>query len=508
MITFTERNGTALGPATPYDVIIPGTADIPLVSESDLRARVNQFPVVEAERHGARQIPILILRTAGSPAIDQWRLDVSGVFSPYAGYLTTKGTFNGVAVQAEAKVLSLTPSTQYLFAYEAILQFPDPIWQAVTATSGSGLSYTPAGNVDAQPVWTYTPGGSTAKRAALTVTDQSGRGLRDHLVVFGPFTSTGVSATTVNDYDLIIGGRRWPFYITDMNGTGTRVFAQVSVEPGGTLAGALYFGSSVNNLVTPQTLPLLGRKFSDATFSNTKHIWDDLSVAASNPNIPGVWRLARVANGGGLSFTTTTATVAVAGQSTDAGWDAVQLFTGSKIVSGETLTTAGLQTGDITWAVYRKNANGVVWLSTLASAFSQALTDAIHIAIGHQSVTGAFAMTGSTITIDFESTDTPVTTVGTPVNAQVGPFVLTNSTTGESLTIGTALGYAYLDDGATIAIDTATGALTPSAGNLFFDSYLLSNPDEGVVLRAGVANTLTVSSGDSLATSYRARFSV
>lgn len=507
----TSFNGIAVGPGTPYDLVIQRGTALAATADLSLRPRPNQYPVAEGVSYGGGQYTFLVRRGTTAPAQATWQLAVRALFQPARSTpRLLAGTFNSVAVTLAVYITSLdilagTSGEVFLGTFVA----PDPLWQATTPTTGTGLTYTPAGNAAAQPVYTLTPTGSTAARFPLTVTDQTGRGLSNHIIAWGPFGTTGMGATDPTNYDLLFNRRRLPFTLWAPNTSATYVFAQVTVERYGTLTGDLYIGSSVNNLVTANQLPLAGRALNPG-WTNTHWQWDTLDVG-TNPDVDGAWQFARVTTAGASITTTGSTTFSIIPASflgiTERSDDAILLMTGVETASGAPL--AGWLLGPGTTVQYRLPGD-VSWRSFVTSgAANLPVPGAVAIAITTTPdvvvIAGIDPLSG-VLGLDLDPAKAPVATVGAPVAAQVGPYTLTNTTTEGVMVIGAD--YAYIDDGEGFVIDTSTGGMLPSGGVAFWDSHRFSDPDRLLALEPGVANVFTVTAGCTLSATYAARYAL
>jgi hypothetical protein len=474
MPDFTAFDGVTINGASAYRVFTRYGEDGPYTAEPQLRPIIGRTPTRDGIIYAGRSFPFIVDR-AGSTADAQWQEDVQEIFTPNKGERVLTATANGVTVTLNVDVTELRRTTHSRF--EGVFHAADPYWKSTTTSTDSASPLTQSGNVDALPVITVTPASATMRRVRATITDTSGRGLVNYPYRI-TFDSTGVSAAAAADYIAFYNGRAIPFYVANLNNAATTMDVRLDIPPSGSSFVDIFYGSSVNNTITAQTLDDGGHELTDATYTNTRWVFhhDQFDRISTRPPATGVWRLGKIGNViAGTSFgittlSTTGITFSVKPNSSLANdADAIVLTVGAE--AGTTNALDGLTVSTTTAAGspellirYRKAGEGY-WR---AATGAYDLDNAVEIAIGIQPTTTA---DDGTVSITEDSGDrpwrllltaTPTLSVSAAVDARTISGAVTNSTTGDSITFTDV----YLDN-TTLIVDCAAKRVYPSSGPLY-----------------------------------------
>jgi hypothetical protein len=510
--TLTTFDGTAIGTGTDYDVRVLIGTDAPYDQEPALLTRLDRGPLVESTRLPAREIPFTLVKR-GTATDVVWQQAARALFNPQVRTLRTlAGTWEGTNVELPVLVRTLTLRHDDLF--EGTFLAPDPAWRSASASTDSASPLTAGGNLPALPVITITPSGSTLKRVRATVTDTTGRGLAAYPLKI-TFDSTGVSAAAASDYLVMFQGRPVPFRVSNMNNAATILLVRLDVPPAayGSTYVDIYYGSSLNNTVTADALDAGGHDWTNAGWTNTAWRITGWNVAAY-PDASGVWRPATVGSplpasyqlSASIAASVTFVTTDVAGTYRN---DANALVMVTGVEAGTTNALAGLAytISGAAGVLYYRTAGALAWTQATtfgpgSSTLTADIDGAVEIAVVVPSTAGAGSgIFSGTMTLALDSSKVPTISVGSAVTAHLTTGVLSNTTTGDVITLTDVLSDGAFD------IDCLDLDITPSSGPLYRAAIHPSNRSLWFPLRVG-SNAWTDPAGAAASFSFKPRWAI
>ncbi len=480
---FTAFDGKPLGEQYGMLALVPAGADLSVESDG-------------TGREGRRTIEAVVYQRSvpGLTDGEHWQEAVSGVFRMGQDWRLLRAVHRGVDVEIECKV-----RRRGLTGFGTIgvtLETRTPYYQARVARTHTATPIMAEGNVPARVVTTLTPTTGTVRTARLTITDRTGRGLWDHPVRLGPpdgptWDTTGQGATAATNYAAFNNGLPIPFMLqTPDSATLTKGDFRVNVPALGSTFIDLFWGSGVANTVTAQALNDGGLDLAHATHGNGTWVWRTTAgtlggkVAyamfdvGANPRTTGAWLGGHFGTDyagvfyGKSSTAPLTLNLSTAGLPKD--MDGIVVVTGLEAASGVSLrgiAAALTGTGGAKRVMYL-TADSTTWQAAAespADQYTAAGAVAWAIFVDPTSTTPSAALTIQANAGDLppriihDSAKTPALSLGAASTARVLNSVLTNTTTGQALTL-TDLYTANV----ALVIDSSTGSVRPASGTLLY----------------------------------------
>lgn len=532
MPTATSFDGNSVNGATDYVMRI-GTRDAtaPHSAAVSLRQRAGQAPVAESVTYNARVIPFLVaLKQGAATTPAAFRENVGKWFAHAKSSgrtLLSTHDDGSTALSMSVYVQKLEQVEYNLFRGEMLAA--DGIWRSTSTSTDSSSPLTVSGDFDAYPSIAITGSTTTLKRRRVTITDNSTRGLVAYLIQ-ATFDATGVSASASSNYIVFYQNQQIPHYVNTPNDASTKVYFRVDVPRGGSVTVDIYYGSSVSNSITADTLDDAGMDLTSGSFSNTNWIWNDW-LCSSHPPVAGAWRYGRI--GGaydqmvGLISESTPQCKFTAGVGTGSVYagdvapaiDAIILTLGG-VQAGTTNALSGFTanldkpnsdafvSGAV--ALWKRTAGALTWTSVTSRSTVGNLTapqdvdDATELAFvtnptatAGTAVSAAATISGSAVALILNSSYTPTVSVAAAVTARYINSTLTSSTTGDVITFSGV----YMDD-ITLTIDCLGKTITTSDSSDWYGKITTNNPAEWYRLAVGANSWTNPTNGSAAMTWY------
>lgn len=526
----TSFDGLSVNGATDYLLVLnPYGQDSPLAAGLTERRRQYQTPVIDAIAHEARRVPFIIyLKPGAATSAVTFRSTVNRYFTPHRrGKRTILATHQdgSTTLTEDVYVTGLTPTSYNAFRGEMV--YPRGTWKGTTVNSDSSSPCTVSGEHPALPSLAIAMTSSTLKRREIQIDDECTRGLSNYPVAI-TFDSTGVSATTAANYVVMYAGRSIPFKVLSPNNGSTKIWVRIDAPPNGSAYLDIYYGSSVNNTVTADTYDRGGMDLTNST--NTSWVWDEPYTVSTNPKgACGVWTAVKggrnvsgirygISSESGTQLDIDIAPDATGGAlANDADGIVLTIGTGagtSNALTGLSRDDVNSPTGNYEIFCNHRTANQVGWshqsIHTGGAAQTGAIDvdNAVQIMIAIQptdntaDATLRLALSGS-LTLALNSSITPTVTVGSATTARYIDGTITNSTTGDTIDFD----QVYIDDGATLTIDTEGETMTLSSGPMHTtgNGIVPSNPPAWFELAVG-SNSWTLPSGMTMTVTWQDRY--
>lgn len=489
---FTSFDGTALGEATEYFAFVEADTALPLSSRVNERDRLSRVPARESLSPDSRRIPFVVTKTAAAAGLTPaaWYAAVQRIFSVYSGRRVLRALHQGVEHELRCDVVHLAPRNPFT-AVDGILHATDPIWRAVTPSSTSVSPAVVGGNHPAQPVVTIaTVSDPDIVRVRCTVTDNTGRGLVAYPIRIGGGTTEGGALATFftpspSNMLVIVNGLPVPFFVQGNGTADTHVDTSVSVPPFGTVDIDIYYGPGVVNTVTAQTWDTRGFDLAHASHGNDQWVWRttagtlegvpvrSMFDAGRAPNVTGSWVLGQFGqHGSGVRFGWEQVGSSITfNNSTSAASDADGLQVVTQVEAAATnallgLTLADPNYGQATRGILRPGDVTFTTTVDLTLATPHDIDGAVvvrfFIAWPFSEPAPGFLATLNVASgpprLTLDATKIPTVTIGAPVDVNRLDGTITNTLTGDVITISDL----YIDDADDLQIDTLNQVFGPA----------------------------------------------
>jgi hypothetical protein len=307
--TYTTWRSTTIGPTATFDITAPLGSDFGWSVDVSSRSRTGQTALYEAvtPQPLTREINIRPGTAAAGTNMDDWRAAAVAFFSPFLGPATLAANFGGDTRTTLAVVSQIQQHPQVAMRSDkqGILQAKltrySPYWRSASQSTTS-LTVTNDGNAPANPKITIKPSSGTVTRRRVTFTENTGRGVVNHLLQLA--VTTDASATAGSNYYVFDNGNPTLFQIITPGGS-SKLYIRKSLRPSSTTEYVdVVMGSAVANTVSANQLPPWGYKFDDAAFSNTVWVYRSTAGTINSLYAPAVWELSRAPQIPGVWFAT------------------------------------------------------------------------------------------------------------------------------------------------------------------------------------------------------------
>lgn len=452
-MVITSFDGVTLNGISGYKVFIPASADWAREVALDLRERANgRTPQRDGSRIPPNRFPFVVYNE-GNLDLDVFRANVEQWFSPWGGPRILLATHpdGATALKLTVDVERFRPRPNTTTFYDGTFVAADYPWRGTAEQSSTSSPITGGGTFRALPRIVLTPKTTTVMRRRVTVTDGGTYGLMGYPVRI-TFDSTGVSATTSANYLVYAKGRSVPFRLTTPNDASSKLDVVLDVEPGGEAEIDIYYGSSISNSVTADALPMGGLDYDNGSYSATNAVWDRWDCSLHPGGMCLQWKPAKLdlvkatsATFGITAESSSSITISMgAGYPNDV--NALICTIGCKAGTTNALSDISrdpaLSAGSGRYRVMKRVAGQLNWTQVFSNAVMTTadtgaldIDDAVQVAIVLEALSddaeGEVVISG---TGQLALAGTPSVSVGSATTARLLDGVITNTTTGATLT--------------------------------------------------------------------------
>lgn len=476
----TAVDGQAVGVGQTVRLYIPAGSAYGLSARSEWHERSGIGSTFHGQTPAPREFNLIAIpgTAAAGLSINAWHGAAQALLRPSGGLRTLTATLDGSPVSIEAAIenvqvqdgLSVATATAYA---------PSQFWRSTTTQTDTTSTTTNGGNAPASPKITFNPT-STVGRKRVPITEVTGRGLVNH-----PFRISvdlaGLSVTTGANILLFDRGRSVPFQAINTSGTTWAIYFLLSLLPSEAGFVDVVAGSDVSNTLLANTLDPAGQDWAHASWSNTNWVFlkapttlngvyaPSLFETARAPHRPGAWHriMYNPAVDGAWVETLTGGSESISLN----GGAGITLITQIKTVTTNAITGMGITagTGSVANSLHYRKAGEWSWregvvVATGSVGSPKELTttdadDAVQLAITSNTSTSTDVFTqfdADPIVVPLQSGEVPTIGTITSTTMNRGNGTLTNSTTGDTITLEDLY---WDDDGANgLIIDTNAAA--------------------------------------------------
>jgi hypothetical protein len=476
----TAIDGQAVGVGQTVRLYIPAGSAYGLSAKSEWHERAGIGSTFHGQTPAPREINLIAIpgTAAAGLSINAWHGAAQALLRPSGGLRTLTATLDGSPVSIEAAIENVEVQ-EGLPVASATAYAPSQFWRSTTTQTDTTSTTTNGGNAPASPKITFNPTVGTVLRRRVTLTELTGRGLVNHPLRITVDT-TGASVAAGSDILIFDRGQSVPFQAQGVGTSTTKIDFLCNLLPSEVGFIDIVYGSVVTNTLLANTLDPAGFDWANASFSNTNWIYlkapttlngiyaPSIFETARAPRRPGAWHriMYNPAIAGAWVETITAGSESIS-LNGGAGITAVtQIKTGtSNAITGMGIDAASSATNSLH---YRKAGEWDWRQGTVATTGSvgspKELTtmdadDAVQLAITSNLSTSTDVFNQfdtDPIVVLLQSGEVPTISVGAAVTMNRGNGTLTNSTTGDTIT----LEELYWDDDGTngLIIDTNAAA--------------------------------------------------